>query len=57
MKQERSVSPEARQEPAERRPGRRYKAPELEEYGSLKDLTRTLSTQSPGDGFGASYTT
>ena len=57
MKREQSVPQKARNQPSERQPGRPYQAPELQEYGSLKDLTRTLSTQTPGDGFGASYAT
>lgn len=57
MKKERSVSPEARREPAEQQPARPYQPPELEQYGSLKDLTRTASTQTPGDAFGGSYAT
>ncbi len=50
--------PRKAQRPAgERRRNRAYQRPELQEYGSLKELTRTLSTQTPGDGFGASFAT
>lgn len=57
MKPEPSVSPEPRREPVERQLARPYQTPELQEYGSLKELTRTLSSQTPGDTFGASYAT
>lgn len=55
MSQKRPASPKAKRVPARRRSGRRYQPPELQEYGSLKELTRTLSNLTPGDGFGASY--
>lgn len=51
------VARKKRAETVERRAVRPYRAPELQEYGSLKELTRTLSTQTPGDGFGASFAT
>lgn len=57
MSGQRPVAPGKRPETAERRAVRPYRAPELQEYGSLKQLTRTLSTQTSGDGFGASYAT
>ena len=34
---------------------RPYAAPELRHFGSLRELTHTLSFVTPGDGFGASY--
>lgn len=57
MTDKRPAPPAAQQEPTARRPARPYRPPELQEYGSLKELTRTLSTQTPGDGFGASFAT
>lgn len=57
MSGQRPAASNKRPETAEQRVVRPYRAPELQEYGSLKQLTRTLSTQTPGDGFGASYAT
>ena len=57
MNRQQPGSPEKRPAIEEPRPSRPYEAPVLQEYGSLKELTRTLSTQDPGDGFGASFAT
>lgn len=57
MKRQSPVTPRERPRAGERPGPRPYRAPRLHEYGSLKELTRTLSTQSPGDGFGASFAT
>ena len=57
MNRQQPETPDQRPATEERRPIRPYEAPELQEYGSLKELTRTLSTQDPGDGFGASFAT
>jgi asparagine synthase (glutamine-hydrolysing) len=57
MSDKRPEAPKAPEPSAESRRGNPYHPPELQEYGSLKELTRTLSTQVPGDGFGASFAT
>ncbi len=57
MSDKRPEPTKAKRPSAESRRGHPYQPPELQEYGSLKELTRTLSTQVPGDGFGASFAT
>ena len=57
MKRQSSGTPRQRPSASEGQTTRPYRAPRLQEYGSLKELTRTLSTQTPGDGFGASFAT
>ena len=55
MSHERPVSAKTERPPTERRPSRLYQPPELQEYGSLKELTRTNSNLTAGDGFGGSF--
>ncbi len=55
MTDERPAPPEARRESDDGRGGRPYQPPELQVYGSLRELTRSLSTVTPGDTFGASF--
>lgn len=55
MSQKQPAPPPTRRAEAEQRPGRPYRRPELQQYGSLKELTRTLSNITPGDIFGGSY--
>ena len=57
MNRQRPTRPRKQDPTTEQPPVRPYQAPELQEYGSLKELTQTLSTQTPGDGFGGSYAT
>lgn len=53
-----SSAPSGKQPRAdEPRRDRAYQPPRLQEYGSLKDLTRTFSVLTPGDAFGGSYAT
>lgn len=57
MNRQRPTRPRKQDPTTEQPPVRPYQAPELQEYGSLKELTQTLSTQTPGDGFGGSFAT
>ena len=57
MNRKNSVPPGKRPGADEPRRGRPYEPPQLQEYGSLKELTRTFSVLTPGDGFGGSYAT
>ena len=36
-------------------PGKAYTPPQIEDYGRVADLTASLSTKTPGDGYGGSF--
>lgn len=55
MSSKRPNVPESRSEAEEERALRPYRPPELEEYGSLRELTRNLSFDLPGDILGTSF--
>ena len=57
MNRERQAPPIMQGETGKSIPVRPYQPPELEEYGSLKELTRTFSNLTPGDGLGGSFAT
>ncbi len=55
MSSKRREVPEERRRSRDEPPGRPYRRPELQEYGSLKQLTRTLSFDLPGDILATSF--